>query len=287
MLSRIFLASLLLGAVAATACGGSSFSPEESGESGGTSGHGGTGGGATGGSSATGGSGGTGGSVGGSGGSGGSVGGSGGSGGSVVGSGGSVSGSGGSGGSVGGSGGMGAGGTGGAAGGGSGGAGGSTAGSSGAAGAGGTCGFCPRVACAPAVWITVQASAESPGAIKNLKADAGDLQIECTPNGTTPCQWTCQAYAPALTQGNHSITLSADGYEPRTLEFTVGERPMCGCCGCGCQNYVQGTVTLEPNGEDPGTCCANTDTDASNCGECGVVCSSGNCLNAMCPTPQL
>jgi hypothetical protein len=264
MLPRIFLASLLLGAVAATACGGSSFSPEESGGSGGTSGRGGTGGGATGGSSATGGSGGTGGSVGGSGGS--------------------LGGSGGSGGSVGGSGGVGAGGTGGAAGGGSGGAGGSTAGSSGAAGAGGTCGLCPRIACAPGVWITVQGSAQSPGAIKNLKADAGDLEIRCNPDVTTPCQWTCQAYAPTLTQGNHSITLSADGYEPSTIEFTVGEPPM---CGCGCQNYFQGTVTLDPNGEDPGTCCANTDNDATNCGECGVVCSSGSCLNGTCASPQL
>jgi len=244
---------------AAVACGGTTFTgTEETGgtgasSGGGSGGKGGTGG--TGGSSgsATGGSG-------GSGGAGGSTGGSGGAGGSVGGSGGTSGGAGGSGGAVSGS----------------GGDAGSGAGVGGSTGGTGGCGACPFIACGPPFMVTV--TADNGSGIASLEAH-GDFDVECSLNSTMPCQWLCQSLSFQLPTGDHSITLSAPGFEDHTISFTVPEQGPCGCCGCPCSPGYYGQETLAGDGA---TCCADLQYDQLNCGECGNSCNGNQCTMGKC-----
>jgi hypothetical protein len=245
------LGVLLFGAILAQpACGATSFSSDEEAGAGNDAGSGGSG--------ASGASGGKGGTTG-SGGSG--VGGSagraqGGAAGSVAGRGGSA----------------GAGANGGQAG--------TAAGSAGLGGSGG-CGFCPAVACV-APMITLMVSAESPtSGIQDLVAESTELGLTCSASGVAPCQWYCESQLFGVSSGSHSITLSAPGYETQTVEFEI-VNPTCGCCGCGCGPYVQMPVTLKPNGDPVGNCCANLSTDPTHCGECGNTCSGSVCSQGAC-----
>lgn len=262
----------------AVACGGSSLD-----RSGGGAGDAGTGGGS--GSGATGGGGGSGGSSGGSGGASGS---SSGTSGSSSGTSGSSSGGAG-GGDTGGK-----GGTGGSTGGAMAGAGlGGTSGVGGtAAGAGGTvagsagCGFCPFVACAPAVTLTVtggETLADVEGTIRNASSGAELGALSCFPNGGTPCSWYCQFYQLALGDGDYAIELSAPGYGNKTVEFSVQNPTNCGCCGCGCGPGYTGDTALEPDGGEIPACCAALAGDTRNCGACGNECETGyTCTEGEC-----
>jgi len=297
MLRKAVLACLLVAPLLSAACGGTSFVAEEGdaaaagsgGNTGGSSGKGGSGGsganggdGATGGSSTTGGTGGAGGaSTGGSGGSG-AVGGTGGDG--AGGSGGSIitggsGGVGGVGGTTGGAGGS----TGGVAATGGGGMGGMAAGDTGGvSGVGGTCGLCPRIACAPPIMLTVMASDQA-GMIQDLTIDApAELGITCYPGGGTPCYWYCQSVIYNPPPGSYSITLEAPGFATTTKMVEVPEPQNCGCCGCGCQPILQGELALEPTMEPQGGCCADTSADTLNCGACGNICTSAICTDGVC-----
>jgi len=236
----------------AVACGGASFSGTE--ETGGTGAMSGGGSGGGGGKSATGGSG-------GNGGAGGSTGGAGGDGGSGGGSGGSTGGLGGTGGSLSGS----------------GGDAGSVAGVGGSTGGTGGCGFCPFVACAPPFMVTV--TAENGGGIAALQAH-GDFDVTCYPNGTgMPCRWICQSVDYQLASGDHSVTLSAPGFEDHTISFTTPELGPCGCCGCPCSPGYSGEETLAGEGA---ACCSDLKFDNLNCGECGNNCGANSCTAGKC-----
>jgi hypothetical protein len=173
------------------------------------------------------------------------------------------------------------------AGGGGGSAGGGRAGSSdGGAAAGGTGGvcLCTAVACLPAVDLTiVPESGSGATVIQDLTAVGNGLELTCYTYGGTSCEWTCQSTAFNLSSGDYSVTLSAPGYDSRTVEFSVAPQTNCGCCGCACGNGDQETVSLHPaEAATPAGCCADLQNDAKNCGSCGTVCPLGLCESGKC-----
>jgi len=157
---------------------------------------------------------------------------------------------------------------------------GSTAGSAATAGLGG-CGFCPVVACFAPEIINVSPESSTAG-IQDLTVESDDLSMSCYGGGLAPCQWTCDSQQFGLPDGHYSIRLSAPGYETQTVEFDVVNPTNCGCCGCGCGPNVQKDVTLKPNGDPVGNCCAVTATDPDHCGECNNACDTRLCSEGEC-----
>jgi len=253
--------------------GGSGASDPKGGSGGGTSGSAGKAGEGSGGTSRGGtsnggtGAGGT--DVGGASGTGGSRGGSGGGGGTVAGAGGSVAGAGGT----------------------VAGAGGSVAGAGGTvAGAGGCTGICPRVACLPPISINVTGGANIAALTGHVEnATTGDTlgDLQCYPSGPAgACGWNCQFYQFQIPNGDYTIVLDAPGYESKSVDFTVTQPTNCGCCGCGCGIGYQGSVMLEPDGNDIPECCSTLVVDTANCGTCGNVCQNNQaCSNGACVDP--
>jgi hypothetical protein len=158
------------------------------------------------------------------------------------------------------------------------------AGTGGAAGLGGTggCGPCPFVACLPPIWFTVSSSDQN-AMIQDLVVEAPDeLGIDCYANGGSPCQWSCSSYLVSAPTGSYSFTVSAPGFAAQKVELEIAPRQSCGCCGCGCENYYQGSLTLQATGDQAGACCADTRNDPANCGTCGNACSGNVCVDGTC-----
>jgi hypothetical protein len=269
---------LALGVALFAACGSSTFDG-----SGNVAGEAGAGA-ATGGKGAAGGNGGSGGSSGSSSGTSGSSSGGGGTDAGASGRGastGGTTGGGGMGGSTGGVGGSSAG-----VGGSSAGVGGSSAGVGGAVAGSAGCGFCPFVACPPAVSVTVTGTDQ----LANLQGKVVDTatsttlgELICYPNGGTPCAWSCQLYQLSNGSGHYSIELDAPGYASKAIEFSVSTPTNCGCCGCGCTAAFDDSTELEPDGSEIPNCCAALSTDSRNCGTCGNICDSGyTCTDGEC-----
>jgi hypothetical protein len=148
---------------------------------------------------------------------------------------------------------------------------------------GSACGPCPGIACAEAVQLTIAPDPSAGGAIiSNLKIDSPGLDLQCRTNGGSPCQWFCQSVSYQIADGDYTVTISAPGYAPATLDIHAVSPTNCGCCGCCPFNYFK-SVTLTPNGASPAGCCANLDSDSTNCGTCGHACpNSGPCVAGKC-----
>jgi hypothetical protein len=158
-------------------------------------------------------------------------------------------------------------------------------GGSGLGGSGGTCsGECPTYACEPVVALTVEVdSSGGAGVIQNLKAEGVGVHVTCTAFGGTPCMWMCRSQEYELPGGDYSVTLSAPGYASKTIDFTITPPTNCGCCGCGCTVGAQETVKLTPDSTlQSGGCCADLESDSSNCGACGRTCPANMCFNGSC-----
>jgi hypothetical protein len=161
-----------------------------------------------------------------------------------------------------------------------------------AAGAGGTvagsagCGFCPFVACAPSINLTVTAPeniGDLTGTVTNTTSGTELGELQCYPNGGTPCSWYCSFFQIALAGGDYVIELSASGYAKKNVEFSVETPTNCGCCGCGCGLGYTGSAELEPDGGGAPACCVSLNTDPTNCGSCGNVCDTGyTCTSGEC-----
>jgi hypothetical protein len=170
------------------------------------------------------------------------------------------------------------------------GAGGTAAGAGGSLAGAGGCGICPFVACLPPIMVTVTA----PGNITALEGQLEDRAtgtplgaLQCYPQNTSPCTWSCQFYEVGLGTADYSIVLSAPGYEEKTIDFSVEAPQNCGCCGCGCGVGYSGETALEPDGSTTPACCS-TLADTTNCGSCGNQCDTGlACSNGECTAPCL
>lgn len=150
-------------------------------------------------------------------------------------------------------------------------------GSSASAGTGYSAGQCASFDCVPAVIISVTSDPSSNGSvIQNLKVDSPLLDLSCSTEPGSLCSWLCQsaAYAGAPA-GDYSVTITADGYEPATVDFTVP-------AGC-CPRVPDRSVLLVPAGAPPTAgCCADLDDDPTNCGTCGRTCPGGRCAEGTC-----
>jgi len=170
------------------------------------------------------------------------------------------------------------------AGGGAGGTGGSSAngGASAAGGTGGSC-LCPATACLVALTLTVEPQPGSGATvIQGLKVEGSGLEVTCFAFTGTTCEWRCESSEYRLADGDYSATITAPGYSPKTVEFSVTNPTNCGCCGC-CPGTYQATVDLVPSGEPPTSgCCADLDNDVNNCGACGRKCPANGCSGGKC-----
>jgi hypothetical protein len=163
--------------------------------------------------------------------------------------------------------------------GGSAGVGGSMAGTGGSTAGTGGCGVCVLAACAAPFMVTVTATGSA--AIADLTAEA-NFGVTCYAGGGTPCQWQCQSTQYQLPAGDYSVTLSAPGFDPKTIDFTINAQTGCGCCGCPCTQGYFGSVMLDGDGEAD-SCCADRSKDVNHCGTCGNFCETSEVCNAgMC-----
>ena len=159
-----------------------------------------------------------------------------------------------------------------------GGAGASGGGGAGGAAGAGICGACLGIACSAGVQLGVYAEAEAgTGIISSLTVDAPGLNLTCSHSG---CQYFCTS-GYMIADGDYTVTLTSPGYDTVTLTFTAVSPTNCGCCGC-CPYSFNKTVVLHPNGQPITGCCADTQNDPNNCGQCGHACRSG----ALCKAGQ-
>ncbi|HEY2404582.1 MAG TPA: hypothetical protein VGI10_01195 [Polyangiaceae bacterium] len=161
------------------------------------------------------------------------------------------------------------------------------AGNGGLSGAGG-CGPCPGTACSVnAIMLQVTApggSGGSSGVIGSLSAQSSGVTMNCTRSG---CGFVCTSQG-TLADGSYSISLSAPGYQSKTVQIAVTNPTNCGCCGC-CPFSTNQPVSLVPDGSTITGCCSDLVTDPSNCGSCGKACAaeawcaSGTCTPIFAP----
>ena len=156
---------------------------------------------------------------------------------------------------------------------------GSQSGTSGSAS--GTCGSCPGSPCAQGLTFSITPDVDAGASlITNVTFAATGLTFSCTTNSQSPCRWIC-ASGP-IPDGDYAVVISAPGFKPATIEVHAVSPTNCGCCGC-CPFSDSKSITLEPSGSSIVGCCANLQSDATNCGSCGHVCDPGSlCRNGKC-----
>jgi len=150
-------------------------------------------------------------------------------------------------------------------------------------------------------WANCDADLRSNGCETNIGssiANCGGCGITCSGNNTTTiscsggvCNGACAA---GWSDCNGSKQI--DGCETNTSTSTAN----CGGCGIVCSNnHVAATSCVGSvcngacsagfadcnNNKQSDGCEINTQTDANNCGGCGIICPSGVCTNSVCEAP--
>lgn len=164
--------------------------------------------------------------------------------------------------------------------------GGSSSGGSSSGAAGGTdqCGACPGYACSTVVMLQIAPDpAVAPANLSQLDVSGEGLELECSPNAD--CTVSCFSNQYQIPDGHYSLVITAPGFLSQTLEFDAVNPTNCGCCGC-CPFSFSQQVTLTSDGSAVESCCADTRSDAMNCGGCGIACLDGeSCVEGTCQVP--